>query len=203
MTEVRGMRVILWAGCFSEAEAMLTLATALAAEAGATLEGILVEEETGLALASLGATRFVDPAGRTIAQPGRDRMRAAYARDAARFERLLSDTAATASLNWSFRRAGEHSTKTLAAFAGPGDLLVLPARPIGVSFREILLDPDTDNGLAPLARSTAARLGRPLRLLGAARQSSKEAGSVLFTTLPPGGLAKLASAAHCARVFRV
>ncbi|TCP40795.1 hypothetical protein EV662_1068 [Rhodovulum marinum] len=198
------MRVILSASCFSDAKAMLALATGLAAEAGAILEGVLVEE-AGLALATFGAARFVDTAGRTIALPGPERMGAAYARDAARFERLLTDTAAKSALRWSFRRASGRSTEILAALAVPGDLLVLPASPFHAPLRELVLDSGADKGLGPLARATATRLGRPLRDLSAAQPGTvtppPAAGSVLFSMLPPGGLAVLDSAPRCARVL--
>lgn len=206
MSGAENMRVILSASCFSDAEAMLVLATGLASEAGAILEGVLVEE-AGLALATFGAARFVDTAGRTMALPGPERMGAAYARDAAQFESLLADTAKKAALRWSFRRAAGRATETLAALALPGDLLVLPASPFHVPLREIVLDSGADKGLGPFARAAATRLGRPLRDLSVTQTETGTpppgAGSVLFSMLPPGGLAMLESAPRCARVLCV
>ncbi|MCO8146040.1 hypothetical protein NHN26_12505 [Rhodovulum tesquicola] len=197
-----GARVILSVACLAEAEAMLPLATGLAAEAGATLEGLLFEEADSIALALVGAARIVDPAGRTLVGLDPSRMGAAYARDAARFERLLSRAAEDAALRWSFRHARGRLTEALASIAAPGDLLVLPAGPLRTPLREIVLAAGADAALTPLAEAAATRMSRPLRRLLVPGLPQLGAGSVLFSRYEAPRLAALLAETRCIHVLR-
>ncbi|TCM77337.1 hypothetical protein [Rhodovulum steppense] len=199
---VSTVRVILSATCLAEAEAALPLATGLAAEAGAALAGVLIEDADNIALALAGAARFVDPAGRMLAGLDPARMGAAYARDAARFERLLARAATAAALSWSFRHTQGRLAEALAGIAAPGDLLVLPAGPMRAPLREIVLAAGADAALAPLAEAAAARLSRPLRRLAAPDLAQLGAGSVLFSQFEAQRLAALLAGTRCIHVLR-
>lgn len=186
---------------------MLALAEGLAAEAGAMLQGVLVEDADSVALAVAGAARIVDPAGRPVAGLDPARMGAAYARDAARFERMLAEAATRTALTWGFRRARGRLAGALTGLAAPGDLLVLPAGLLRSPLREIVLAAGADPDLAPLAAAAAARIRRPLRQLAAptvagAPWTGLGPGSVLFSHVEAHNLAALLGATRCIHVLR-
>ncbi|TCP60370.1 hypothetical protein EV663_11051 [Rhodovulum bhavnagarense] len=170
-------RVILGASSFADAGPVLGLALALAAEAGAELRGLLVEDDAHLALSGLSSACIVDAAGRTVARHGAGPMRAAFLRDAARFEQALAREADRAALTWSFQHRAGRLAAVLADTLGPDDMLVLPAGPVRARLREVvLLQTGAAAGLEPLARALAERLLSPLRALADDPETLKELG---------------------------
>ncbi|MEX5726798.1 hypothetical protein Ga0609869_000151 [Rhodovulum iodosum] len=220
-------RVILGTTSFADAEATLALAAGLAAASGAELQGLLIEDETLLAIGAAPGASLVDLAGRTVAPDSGARMRAAFERDAARFERVLRAAAGPAALAWSFSRRRGRVAALLTDSAAPGDLMVVPTGPVRARVREIVLlgSAADDPYLAAAARATAARLERPMRAIlppGAAptpddptaRPTDPAAllrlldrlgpGSVLFAelTAPGVALAELLQRTRCTHVLR-
>jgi len=187
----RPARIILGITTLADAAGTLALATALAAAEGAELHGLLVEDEEMLALCTAQGACIVAPAGGAAAMVDPSRLRQAVLREAARFERLLAEAAAGAALRPSFRHGRGRLAAEIAAAAGPGDLIIVPAGPFRAPVREVVqLSSDPSDPVLPaLARATAERLRRPLRTIRAAIDAEGPA-AVLATlgSLGPGVL---------------
>lgn len=208
-------RIILGATTLADATGTLALATALAVAREAEIHGLLVEDDEVMALVTAHAACILAPSGGPVGMVEPARLRAAFAREAARFERLLVEAAERAALRRSFSRERGRLGAALAAMARPGDLMVIPAGPFRVPVREVVLlsAGDAGSALAGVARATAERLGRPLRAIvlpeagrahdaaGLAALESLGPGSVLFaelahTGLPLDDLLRLARGTH-------
>ncbi|MBN2905101.1 MAG: hypothetical protein JXJ18_00160 [Rhodobacteraceae bacterium] len=220
-------RVILGATSFAEAEASLALATALAVDAGAELLGLMIDDAEVLALSSAHGAQIIAPGGQSVAPPPAADMRAALARDAARFQHGLQQAATRAALGWRFARLGGSLAGALADLAEPGDLLVVAAGPLRSPIRDIvLLSAPQTPAAAPLRRAAdvaASHAARPLRVLAQPDTPPDTApglasgtdpallavlgrlgpGSVLFTQMAPDGAALVAllRATRCTHVL--
>ncbi|WP_413868624.1 hypothetical protein [Albidovulum sp.] len=189
-------RIILGATTLADAAGALALATALAVE-GSELHGLLVEDEEVLALCTAQGACIVAPAGRAGGTLDAGRLRRAFIGEAARFERLLAEAAGRAAVRASFSLGRGRLAASLAAAAGPGDLMIVAAGPFRAPVREVVLLSAglSDPALPVLARATAERLRRPLRTIGGIPPSggaadAAAAAGMLDTlgTLGPGAI---------------
>ena len=160
-------RVVLGATCFADAEAALGLALGLAAQTGAELRGLMIEEETIIAYAGHRRARALDLAGRSTGGLSVERMVAAFRQDTRRLEQSLAEAARKRPIRWSVTLERGRMAAVLSGAAGIGDLILIgyrPARP-ATGGLVLVLGEDDGRGIIGLAGRIAGATEQDMHVL--------------------------------------
>jgi len=184
--------VVLGATCYADAEAALSIALALARQAGGGIEGVLVRDENVLMAASHHRVRIVSYSGTSATATTGEAMLLAYQSDARRFEERLSGLAREARIATGFRAIEGHLAEAVEEMVTAGDIAVLGVRRAFGDSGSVVVISDSDRALPAFAAPLAASLGKRLIVLSPAARKRQAAQASAGEDMPrsgsPGGL---------------
>jgi hypothetical protein len=125
-----GIRVILGASCYSDAEATLSLAVLLAKQLGAELLGVFVREEAALSASDRLRSCVVSYSGRQATGVTAGDMFSAFRADSRRFHRKLQNYAKEATLESAFTESKGRFSEAVQKVAKAGDFVVYSFKPV-------------------------------------------------------------------------
>ena len=141
-----GPRVLICAGCFSDAEVALGLVERIEQQLPVKLAGLLVDEGYTTEFLRPPTQRVITLAGDLIDPPTAQQARALAAGDARAFRRMLSVTAQARSVKWSFKSCSGDLIRSVFDAAEEWDILLLGRRTLHKRAGQIVIVSNVSNG---------------------------------------------------------
>lgn len=167
-------RVILCATCYLDAEAAMNLATELAHQIGAELQGVMVRDRDSLAASGGRVSAVVSYSGVRATRVTMEDMLNAFRADARRFRDQFLRQAQDAMLSAAFQEAEGRLTEVVQSTARSGDLVVLGVKPLTQGGHDLVVVLEEGGTVPEFAKGLAHKLNKHLVAMSLSQQEQSD-----------------------------
>lgn len=192
-----GQRILIGAGCFADAEAAFWLLERIERQLPLELGGLLVDEGLITDFVRSPMQRVVTSGGDLVDLPSAEQARALVESDARAFQRMLSSTARTRAVKWSFEKRSGDLIRHIFDAAQQWDILLLGRRAIHKRAGQVVFVSDhsyRSERAEKIARNLAEAVKTnhvTLSILREQTERNTEDASFIFENDEPGLLSRL------------